>query len=40
MQRAQIRMLRAQQEAGLLDPAQSNGVVQGEAVTFTPAFHD
>ena len=26
MQRAQIRMMRAQQEAGLLDPAQSNGI--------------
>ena len=42
MQRAQIRMLRAQQEAGLLDPAQDNGVgfVQGEAVTFKPATSD
>jgi ribosomal protein L12E/L44/L45/RPP1/RPP2 len=28
MQRAQLRIMRAQQEAGLLDPAQSNGVVQ------------
>jgi hypothetical protein len=39
MQRAQLRMIRAQQEAGLLDPAQGNGVgfVQGEAVTFTPS---
>ena len=36
MQRAQLRMIRAQQEAGLLDPAQGN-VVQGEAVTFTPS---
>ena len=26
MQRAQLRIMRAQQEAGLLDPAQSNGV--------------
>jgi len=39
MQRAQLRMMRAQQEAGLLDPAQGN-VVQGEAVTFTPAVPD
>jgi hypothetical protein len=39
MQRAQIRMLRAQQEAGLLDPAQG-GFVQGEAVTFTPSVSD
>jgi hypothetical protein len=36
MQRAQLRMIRAQQEAGLLDPAQGN-LVQGEAVTFTPS---
>jgi hypothetical protein len=42
MQRAQIRMMRAQQEAGLLDPAQDNGVgfVQSEAVTFKPAASD
>jgi ribosomal protein L12E/L44/L45/RPP1/RPP2 len=39
MQRAQLRLIRAQQEAGLLDPAQG-GVVQDQAVTFTPAFHD
>ena len=26
MQRAQLRMMRAQQEAGLVDPAQSNSV--------------
>ena len=39
MQRAQLRLSRAQQEAGLLDPAQG-GVVQDQAVTFTPAFHD
>lgn len=39
MQRAQIRMLRAQQAAGLQDPAQGN-VVQGEAVTFTPSVAD
>jgi len=36
MQRAQIKMMRAQQEAGLLDPAQG-GFVQGEAVTLTPS---
>jgi len=42
MQRAQIRMIRAQQEAGLMDPAQDNGVgfVQGETVTFKPAASD
>jgi len=42
MQRAQLRMIRAQQEAGLLDPAQGNGIgfVQGEAVTFKPAASD
>lgn len=42
MQRAQIRLLRAQQEAGLLQPAQDYGVgfVQGEAVTFKPAASD
>jgi hypothetical protein len=39
MQRAQLRMMRAQQEAGLMDPAQGN-VVQGQAVTFTPAVPD
>jgi hypothetical protein len=39
MQRAQLRMMRAQQEAGLLDPAQG-AVVQGEAVTFTPSVPD
>ena len=39
MQRAQLRLIRAQQEAGLMDPAQG-GVVQDQAVTFTPAFHD
>jgi hypothetical protein len=38
MQRAQIRMMRAQQEAGLLDPAQG-GFVQGE-VTLTPSVSD
>jgi hypothetical protein len=35
MQRAQLRMMRAQQEAGLLDPAQGN-VVQGQTVYFAP----
>jgi hypothetical protein len=40
MQRAQVRMLRAQQEAGLLDQSGNSVNVQGEAVTFTPAFHD
>jgi len=40
MQRAQVRMLRAQQEAGLLDPSVNSASIQGEAVTFTPAFHD
>src|SRR4030095_8283699 len=39
MQRAQIKVMRAQQEAGLLDPAQG-GFVQGEAVTFTPPVSD
>jgi hypothetical protein len=39
MQRAQIRMMRAQQEAGLLDPAQG-GYIQDQAVTFTPAVSD
>ena len=35
MQRAQLRMMRAQQEAGLLDPAQGNGVgfVSQDSVT-------
>jgi hypothetical protein len=36
MQRAQLRMMRAQQEAGVLDPAQGT-VVQGETVTFAPS---
>jgi hypothetical protein len=36
MQRAQIKMMRAQQEAGVLDPAQG-GFVQGGAVTLTPS---
>ncbi len=38
MQRAQLRIMRAQQEAGLLDPAQGNsiGFVQ-EAVSIAPA---
>jgi hypothetical protein len=36
MQRAQLRMMRAQQEAGLMDPAQNN-VVQGQAVYFAPS---
>jgi hypothetical protein len=39
MQRAQLRMMRAQQEAGLMDPAQGN-VVQEEAVIFTPSVPD
>jgi hypothetical protein len=39
MQRAQIRMMRAQQEAGLLDPAQG-GYIQDQAVTFTPSVSD
>lgn len=41
MQRAQLRMMRAQQEAGLLDPAQSNGVgVIQEGVTFATPVSD
>lgn len=40
MQRAQVRMLRAQQEAGLLDESGNNVNFQGQAVTFTPAPHD
>ena len=41
MQRAQLRMMRAQQEAGLLDPAQGNnvGFVQDSAV-FMPSVSD
>ncbi len=41
MQRAQLRMMRAQQEAGLLDPAQGNsvGYIQ-DSVTFTPSASD
>ena len=38
MQRAQIRMMRAQQEAGLLDQSgNSIGYVQGDPATFTPS---
>jgi len=42
VQRAQLRMIRAQQEAGLADPVQGNnvGIVQGQTVTFTPAVPD
>ena len=41
MQRAQIRMMRAQQEAGLLDPAGNNvGVIQDSAAYFAPAVSD
>ncbi len=36
MQRAQLRLMRAQQEAGLADPAQNVGYVQ-QGVTFAPA---
>ena len=39
MQRAQIKMMRAQQEAGLLDPAQG-GYIQGQSATFTPSVSD
>ena len=41
MQRAQMRMMRAQQEAGQLDPAQGNnvGYIQ-DSVTFTPSASD
>jgi hypothetical protein len=34
MQRAQLRIMRAQQEAGLLDPAQGNSVVAGDGIGF------
>jgi hypothetical protein len=42
MQKAQLRMMRAQQEAGLLDPASNNtGYVQeGVSVNFAPAASD
>ena len=41
MQRAQIRMMRAQQEAGLLDQSGNNvGYIQERAVTFTPPASD
>jgi hypothetical protein len=36
MQRAQLRIMRAQQEAGLLDPAQGGGSV-GQSVSIPPA---
>jgi hypothetical protein len=41
MQRAQIKMMRAQQEAGLLDQSgNSVGYIQEQAVTFTPPASD
>jgi hypothetical protein len=41
MQRAQIRMMRAQQEAGLLDPAANGvGYIQQDTVTFAPSVSD
>ena len=39
IQRAQIRTMRSQQEAGLLEPAQG-GYIQEQAVTFTPSASD
>lgn len=42
MQRAQLRIMRAQQEAGLMNQAQADGVgyIQDSAVMFTPAPSD
>jgi hypothetical protein len=34
MQRAQLRIMRAQQEAGLLDPAVGNSIAVGDSIGF------
>ena len=39
MQRAQLRIMRAQQEAGLLDPALGNGIA-GDSIGFVATGRD